>query len=624
MKELNLIEIEKRISAGEYHSGLNELFELLIEENETHYNLILNTIENVLNKYSSVNLTSEQIERIKEFITSKDEIIQETAMDIYSAYIGKAPELIGEEFTYCIELLKTNDPLIRRFIIEIFINYFSYVSNDYKKSIVNILLNGLQDDYWANRLEIIEFYIRYFEEYSDLFKDIHLEFEKYLDEIDIDISRELTDLFYKIVKKHYSHEEFANLIKSIKGREWPAQEKILTIVGIIAYEDINKIKELRKDIVNYLDHDDYLVQKKTKSILMTILSKHPNFFDEIFFEYINKDLIDNIEDIEDLVIFTIREFGVPRFLTIFEQISPLIISNLQFIRDIIKKLLKIAPKLFTKCVQQLTSMVIEQEYDEDFIKLKDILSYVKNYNFQLIVYEYLSSQREIKDIKKIKNKKNQSINENTLIIKRNERIEELINLLLRHYPTLGYLKLSIWIKEQLKYNPIPVDTICQQFNIEKEEFFKILQLIMEKNLINIRVVNDKIYNIHDREASFQIKRLEHINVLRKWQITLAKQSGEVLISLLVKIENISEQVINHVSLMIEFPKDSLVPANNDFKTTIFLDNLEPSKNKIFSWKFKPAPTSIRIPKAESVKLVILYMREKEFYTIEKIMDLLIF
>ncbi|MHA1272125.1 MAG: hypothetical protein ACTSQP_15355 [Promethearchaeota archaeon] len=473
-------------------------------------------------------------------------------------------------------------------------NYNNY--SEYKEIILDGIIKRLKDELWDIRLKVIDFLNNILNDNLELIRKYDNELEVLLEEEDVDVNREGLNLLLKIYLKTYAYDDIKNLIELFYKKEWVAQEKILYLLKELIIHKKNLIKPFFKNIILLLDYENFLVNISLIKNLKEIIEYHPDIFDEIFFSLINNDEIDNIESLEDIIEHSIIKHGFPRFLQLFSKID---FSNNQLIRffnNIIKKLLIKEEKLIISYFSQLIKELIYNLNENDYIKLRALLRANPHYNLYFTIF------KTITDI-------------NNLSSEPKALRNELIRFLSNRMPELNYLSLNEWLKKELMHRSVNIDELSSKFNFNRSEIMEILSLLLKRKLLNVKIRNNMIESLEEKP-----KEGKDILFFKKWKVVRQTDGFDYDIQLFIQLRNISSKNLSDLNVFIIYPNEILEKKrdNNKFPST-----LEPEKSIILNWTFQKKTKEKFNPTPNKIRLITIYKKENQLFTITKEVDVLL-
>ncbi len=595
--EINFSQIRIDIKFGHLEKALKDLISLIHEDNFLKIHEILGGIQEI--QEAGLNLNPEQFQKIKPFIDSYDENIQEIAINLYTNNILKNNFLLNTEIEFVISKLHDFEPLIREKVTDLLIKVF-YDFPEHEKIILSGLINCLRDEIWVIKKKIIEFLNELTLKKPKLIREYDKELEILFDEKDIDVIREILDFLLRLGLETYRIEDIEKLISSIQKREWVAQEKILFLIGKLGIKKKELIEPFRKDLVLLFDFDDFLVNITMVKVIEEIIEYHGDFFDDVFFSFINKDEIDNLEAIEEVLSFSLLKHGFERFNSLFKRLTPLDYQVFATINNVIRKLLKINIELIESCFTQLINDIAQNIDETIYLKLRMILSPNPQYNLFLTCYNALNKLGK-------------------LTVEENEKWRmRTIRFVRNTMPELGFLTLNNWLENKLKEGPVKVDDVCNKFHIHRSKLLHILKVLLVKKKIIAIIDNDTINPIED------LKEIQgDLLFLKKWEILRSPKTLDYEIKLYVKIKNKSQDNITDLSIIIDYPSNLFIESEYKDQDKNIPKTLEPDQEFILEWLFQKPNNQILNPKSSSMKVILLYEKQDKLFSIVKKLDILL-
>ncbi|MHA1148097.1 MAG: hypothetical protein ACTSR8_07600 [Promethearchaeota archaeon] len=598
ISDLNLDEIRHKIEVGNFKNALTDLIDLV---NEDHYSELPFIFEGILELIEKgMPLNKVQLKIVKEYIDSYDENTQEFAIKIYITLIEKNPSLLEEELFFIISMFKDFEPIIRENFIDLIIRDFDILPS-FKSEALSGLIACLKDEVWTIRIKILEFLNQVLQEDKNLLDSFKKPLEVLYDEEDIDVIKEALDFLLRFMMEKYSKEDIKELLISIKNRSWIAQEKILFLIGKLAIVKHDLIDPIKKDFVSLLDYDDYLITTTMVQILKEIIEYQPNYFDCIFFSFINEDKIDNLDAIEEILEFSIIKHGYERFYELFLKLTPLDYQIFIIFNNIIKRLFQNHLNLMKLIFEKLIRKVIPTISQEIFLKLRMILSPNPQYDIYLKCFKILEEIGFLEDIE------------------REQWRFNLITFLRKTMPELGYLDMSIWLNLNIQNSPVPIDELCNRFHIQRSNLIQTLKYVIVKKNLNVKIEDDILHPIKDIT---DLK--EDLIFLKKWVIKRNSKTLETEIILKVKIRNNTDEFIEELSIIIDYPKNLFIePEEIENKDKDFPKRLKPKREIFLEWTFKKYQQKETIPISSSLKILIIYLKNSKMNSIVKKLDILL-
>ncbi len=591
--------IKTKMSVSDYSGALDLYLTAINDENANELPLILNEIRGLITR--NVVFASEKLEIIKPLMTSIDEDVQELAIDIYTRVIKKTPALILKETAFCKEKISDFENIIRIKFIDFLIDLFPLQSDPaIKTTIIKILLGRLSDSLWKNRLRLMEFLNQQLKNELDLLRPFKVELLKILDEKDLDVANEGFDFLFHLIDATFTPDDLLRLIEIIRGMDWIAQEKTLSLIGQLGLVKSDLNKDALERLVLLLDAEEHLLQQKTFETIQEIMTVHPQFFNNALISTIRDEKIENIGAIERLLIISVEMGGYPRFLELFQKFDLNQKTLKHSFYNITKSLVNEKPALMEVLYRNLTNDIMKQPNPELFTKYIDCLNSTRNYDIYLICYNLLTEHGPFPDL----------INENL----RSNCLQFMLNAV----PELGFSNLSTWLKQQLKNGPITINELGQKFSMKRENVMKNLKKIIKLGLIDAIIIEDKI-ELPIEEAA---ESKEDLLLQKRLQVHQLPEEKTADITFFIKLTNTLKIPLSNFNIFLVYPHDTLVMTKKS-KSTQYQKNLPPGESVILSWTFHRKGNEIHDARASFVKLMIIYIKNGKISSLSRKMDVLL-
>ncbi|MFX1276351.1 MAG: hypothetical protein ACFFBP_17550 [Promethearchaeota archaeon] len=544
-------------------------------------------------------LSKEHLDVIKPHLTSYDDEVQEITTKIYTNSIIRNTNLIKNETEDIISNINSFEPIVRERIISFLINIFSEASK-FEKQLLTGLINSLNNDLWEVRKKIIEFLSDIFIDRPRLISEFEKDLQILLEEKDIDVIKEGLDFLLKLYMKTYSVENLQDLVKTIPIRNWISQEKIFFLITQLGIKRKELVIPITHDLVSLLDHDDYLVYKSMKKCIRDIMDYHEDIFDDTFLLFIEDDVIDNLEAIEDLIAYSILKNGFNKFFRLFRDISEDVKEHIKIFNNVFKKIYKIEQPLAESLMAKLIVDIANEFNASNFNKLKMWFEQNNHYNISYIAYDILNNIGQLFNSEEEKRRK------------------ELIRILENKLPELRFQNLKSWLDYRLQQGSVSIDELCKNFHIQKEHFIDILERLIEEGFLNAVVKDDMI---KPREL-INVSRFD-IEFYKKWKVIQRPQENEYKINLSVQIKNISGKQISNLKIIKDYPKNLLIEEIIEKNDVDIPDVMEPNDQLVFTWWFKKYYEKESNPISSNIKVIIIYQKDGNLFTIKKKLDILL-
>ncbi len=587
------------MSSGDFSGALDLYFAAINDENARALPFILNEIRGLLTK--NVLFSTEKLEVIKSLISSIEEDVQELSIDIYTKAIKKTPALILKEIDFCKEKISDFENIIRIKFIDFLIDLFPLQSDpNIKTTIIKILLGRLNDNVWKNRLKLMEFLNQQLKNNLEFLRSFKVELLKILEEKDLDVANEGFDFLFHLINATFTPDDLFRLIEIIRGMDWFAQEKTLSLIGKLGLVKNELNKDALERLVFLLDAEDHLLQQKSFETIREIMTVHPEFFNDILILMIRDEKIEDIGAIERLLKCSVEIGGYNRFLELFQKfdLNQKILKHSFY--NIIKSLVNEKPALMEAIFRNLTNDILKKPDPEIFAKYMDCLNSTRNYDIYLICYNLLTEQGPFPDLK----------NEE-------QRVNSL-QFMLNAVPELGLLNLSTWLKEQLKNGSVSIDELCQKFSMKRDSAMKVLKKILKKGLVEAILVDDKL--------ELPLEELtgpkEDLLLQKHWQVHQVPEEKTAEITFFIKLTNILKIPLSNFNIFLVYPQDTLVMTKKS-KSTQTKKIIPAGESLIVAWTFHRKGIEKGDARASFVKLVVIYLKEGRVSSLSKKMDVLL-
>jgi hypothetical protein len=600
LDNLNLDVIAEKIKNGNFTEAISDYYSLITETNEPMFQIIFGSISEVLEN-ENAKLNESQLNVIKPFLDKQDDEIKDVVTEIYIKAIKRNPGLLLKESEFLVK--KASEAENRGKYLDLLTSVYSKIPKDGQLLITKFLISRLVDPLWINRMHLVEFFNRNLKNYTEIMKSVKTDFLILLGERDLDVIREDLDFLLNLIIMTYDENDIKELTTLISSKDWYAQQKLLWLIGKIGIQNTNLIKSSLPIIVKLLDHDDYLVAQEAGGKIEEIMNENPDLFDSLFFNLLQKEEIDNIQEIERLLKASIIHGGFQRFYQIFQKISPIlhitILKNIQYI----VKSLSVSHTTFVKNLfKELTAVMLKDFSMDSFIKFKALIEQIPIYDIFLTSFSLLNEHGSYQ-----KNPEWES------------HRKDLIAFLLEIMPELNHLNLSIWLSKRIKQGPVKIEELCQKFTMQKDQLMEIIRILIEKNILDAIIENDQIEtptleNIVDSKPDLAFEK--------QWQV---HQNLEDLVpepKLFVKIKNISGVPIKKVNLVLVYPKN-IFTLLGTMTQRVIKNGLEPNADVVVSWVFRKKLDEVRKASLAGMKMMIIYEKEGKFSSFVKKMDVLI-
>ncbi len=591
--------IKSKMSVGDYSGALDLYFAAINDENETALPLILNEIRGLLTK--NVTFSTEKLEIIKPLISSIEEDVQELAIDIYTKAIKKTPALILKEIDFCKEKISDFENIIRIKFIDFLIDLFPLQSDpNIKTTIIKILLGRINDNVWKNRLKLMEFLNQQLKNNLELLRPFKVELLKILEEKDLDVANEGFDFLFNLINATFTPDDLFRLVEIIRGMDWIAQEKILSLIGQLGLVKSGMNKDALERMVILLDAEDHLLQQKTFETIQEIMTVHPEFFNEILILTIRDEKIEDIGAIERLLKCSVEMGGYNRFLELFQKFDINQKTLKHSFYNITKSLVNEKPALMEAIFRNLTNEILKNPDPEIFAKYIDCLNSTRNYDIYLICYNLLTEHGPFPEVK----------NEE-------QRVNSL-QFMLNAVPELGFLNLSTWLKEQLKNGPVAINELCQKFSMKRDNVMKVLKKILKQGLVEAIIVEDKI----ELSSEEMVSPKEDLLLQKRWQVHQVPEEKTADVTFFIKLTNTLKSPLSNFNIFLVYPQDTLVMTKKS-KSLQLKNTMPPGESMIVSWTFHRKGNEKGDARASFVKLVVIYLKEGRVSSLSKKMDVLL-
>ncbi|MBY9007418.1 MAG: hypothetical protein KGD63_11740 [Candidatus Lokiarchaeota archaeon] len=518
---------------------------------------------------------------------------------MYINAINNNFNLINKEFNYILSRLSHFEQIVREKFIIFLINIFGK-NPDFEKKIIIGLIGCLKDEFWNIRIRIMEFFNNIIDKRSKFFKDFDKELIILLEEEDLDVKWETLEFLFKYIIEMYSINEIKELINSIRNNNWVVQENIIFLISRIGIKEKNLIKPITKDIILFLDHDDFLVNKAIFNSIKEIMEYHVDLFDEAFFFYLNDDEFDNLEAIENLLKFSINKHGFLRFYYLFMTITLINIQITVTFTNIVKKLYLENPKFVESLFSQLGKIVLNKIDMNIYTKMRMFLKAVPKYHIYLDIYHTVNELEKFEDFEADSLRK------------------ELLTFLSEMIPELDYVNLSEWLSLELKKREIHIDEICSKYNIHRSKIMDILLMLLNKKMIEANISNNIVMSIKHIK-----KPKDDLLFQKQWKYIHKSKHFQSVITLFIQIKNISTDKIINLNIILDYPKDLFIKGRSDSKMDNIPKILNPGQNVILNWNFlKHFDESSGIISRRLI-IIALYKKFNRIFTIKKELEILL-
>ncbi|MBD3353846.1 MAG: hypothetical protein GF364_20355 [Candidatus Lokiarchaeota archaeon] len=596
MSEIDLTEIKKMMEQGEFQHALNKLVALV---NDDNYNDLPQILEGImeLQKRGPL-LRNDQLEKIKPYIADFDDAIQDYAVRIYTYRITHEMHSVYNEINLLTSKIDQFELGIKERVFSFLISTYNKLADE-EKNIIGTLINGLIDESWNVRMEVIQFLDEllvlkphFIKQYEDNLKVLYKE-------QDVDVKKEGLDLLLRLYIKTYSPEDLENLIREIPDKEWPMQEKLIFLIGKLGIHRKDLIIPNAMNLLYLLDDDDFLVREAIADIIQEILVHHKESFDDAFLRVIEYDDVDNMDFIEELLKSSIIKNGFERFYYLFTLNNPESNKIIRTLNNVVKKINLSNPSFINTLISKLTKRVLKNLTEENYSKLKLILKMNPHENIFLECYQVLN------EIDFINNPETE------------QRRRLLLEYLLELKPELSLSRVKKWVEAKILDGPININDISNKFNIKEQKIRSYIERLIENEEINAILSNNVI--ALNEESTFEG---EDLLFLKKWDISKNKSDSEKHdIQLYIHIRNISGAIINDLDINIEYPSDTFkVSLKEQSERT---NNLTPNQNLILTYKFEKKGEKNLNPEISNIKIVFDYQKEGKPRMIEKYLDVLL-
>ncbi|MBD3350213.1 MAG: hypothetical protein GF364_01880 [Candidatus Lokiarchaeota archaeon] len=591
--------LNQKIKSKDYESARDEAFQLFSADNDQRNKLILVKLEHILAQ-KEMKFNEEQLKRIISLMDHYDEEILERSSDIYLKYISQNKNTFTKELDYAITQLSSFESIIREKFIDFFIAQYPWDKESTEK-IIKGLIGCFKDELWQNRLKIVDFFNEILLEQSNILGKFKQEFKILLEETDLDVSYENLEFLFHYILETYSNEDFDELLSSLNDKNWYAQEKILWLTGKLGVKKPELLSDSKAIILSYLDHNDGLVQKKTSEIITEIVSTHNTYFDNEIFKLLQKDKLENLTMIEDIIKKSIVENGYNRFLQIYRKTSPVIETTLLCFISIVRSITSTHTEISYDIFNHLIQDIYKDFSQEDYLKLREIIEKIPRYDIYLILYEFLSTKGPLDDKKT------------------DERRIKIINFMLNKMPELGYTRLADYLNDKLNNGGISLDKIATKFSMNSDSVLIIIQKLIKKGLVNA-VINENMIERPIFKTS--IKKAPDLRLLKQWSILPKAKDGKSRIKLFVRITNIGDEDIDEIHLVMDYPAEFLKNLSTDGSLSRFIPSLKQEKSEVVSWEFKSTKKLYEDPIVSGIKIVIIYRKNNKVSSLTKKLDII--
>ncbi|MFO8020708.1 MAG: hypothetical protein R6U96_18945 [Promethearchaeia archaeon] len=571
------------------------MISLANEDNFDSLPEILNGILEVQSK--GYELDEEQLRKLDPLLKLYDETIQDLTLEIQINNLKGSLNKVKEKTEIMVSNYEIIEPPVRDKIISFLINHF-YEYYNREKALIRKLISFLDDQIWTIRIRIIEFLNDIFSVRPNFIKMFDKELEILYNEKDIDVIREGLDLLLRVFLKTYNPEDLSKLINSINEREWVAQEKILMLISKLCIERPELLEEsVIKNLINLLDHTDYLVSETVKNTMEEIMEHYPNIFDDIFFSVIQEDSIDNMESLEQLLRSSIIENGYSRFKEIFEIISFRFWSLRHTLVNLIRKLTSFNKKMTSSFFSQIIPEVLKE--GELYQKFTKVLKQIQNLDLYIACYQTLN---------------NVSLIENPEI---EARRKELLTILKENMPELKFLEVKKWLQIELKEGPVSIHQVCEKFQLDKSRVISLVNKFQKYDDFETSITNGYIMQKANEE-----EKEEDLLFLKQWKVHRNPEISENEIKLFIQVKNISGKKISNFDIDIDYPENILTLHHQDPSSIRSI--LENDQNIIMTYIFRnEGRPKMKNSHIDKIKFTFSYLKDETSLQIEKELDLLL-
>ena len=544
-------------------------------------------------------LSKEHLHKIKKLTASYDEHVLESAINLYITIINNDFNLINEEIDFVISKLSHFEPIVRRKFIDFLISIFNKNTN-FENEIIRGLIGCLRDEFWNIRIQIIGFLNDIINQRPRFFRDFDKELEILYEEEDLDVNREILEFLLKLFIETYSIDEIKKLIHSITNRKWIAQEKIIFLIGKLGIKKKSLVKPMTKEIVLFLDHDDFLVNKAIFNSIREIMEYHVDLFDDAFFFYLNDEDFDNLEAIENLLKVSITKHGFLRFYYLFMSVTLLDMQVIITLTNIIKKLYVEDPKLVESLFSKLGNIVLKKIDVTIYTKIRMFLKAIPQYDIYLNIYQTAN------EIEKFKNFEADAFR------------KELLIFLSEMMPELDYSNLSEWLTLELKKRSLHLDEISFKYNIHRSKIMDILLMLLKKKMIRANISDNVIELIKPKR---ELK--DDLLFQKQWKYIRRSKDFESIIKLYIQIKNVSSEKITNLHIILDYPRDLFIKEKSEHKNNNILKILDPEQQFILNWNFQKRFNESYGLKSNRLNVIALYKKGNRVYTIKKELEILL-
>ncbi len=521
------------------------------------------------------------------------------SINLYTNTLINDLNLIDDEIDFIISKLSHFEPIVRRKFIDFLIKIFNECPKFENKIIIS-LIKCLKDDFWNIRMQIIGFLNDIILERAEFIKEFNNELDVLYDEEDKDVKWEILDFLFNLIIKTYSIKDFKSLVNSILNRNWIAQEKIIFLIGKLGIKKKDLIQPLTREIVLFLDHDDFLVNKAVSKAIKEIMEYHVKLFDDAFFSYLNDDTFDNIEAIENLLKFSIKKHGFLRFEYLFIHTTLIDIQFNITLTNILKKLYIRDPKFVDSLFSQLIIEMVKKFDLANYTKLRMLLKAVPQYDIYLNIYHQLNEAGKLEDFEAETLRK------------------ELIAFLSEVMPELSYLDLSEWLSLEIKKRAVNLDEICFKYNIHKSKITDVISILLKKNLISAKITENVLESIIPKSDINN-----DLLFLKQWKLIRKPQDFNSVIKLFIQIKNLSSEIITDLYIIIDYPKDIFKKKKKKELKNHIPKILGPNEAFLLKWNFKKHYDKEDNLKSRKLSIIALYKKKNKLHTIKKDLDILV-
>jgi len=596
---LNTDLFQQKIKIGDYDGALALCLDAVEENDPQLLAIILNNIRALISK--GVKFSLQQLNRIKPLLGFYEEEISILSIEVYTLVLKKTPDLLSTELDFCLSKLEDFESTIR----DRFIDYLIKIAPSQpilEEKILKGLAGRLIDNLWKIRIKIIEFFNNILKTQRDQIKPFKYEMLKILDEKDLDVARDGMDFLFRLVTETFSPEDVKQLVFSLPDKNWLAQEKILWLVSKIGRKRKDLIENIVPDLVNLLDFDDFLVQRKASTIIEEIMEPFPDLFDTTFFSSLEQEKIENVHEIERLLKESIHKIGYSRFSQLFNAISQKKTVIFRSFTNSFKSLILSDPTFGESILLNLMDELLENLTENNYEKLVEFLKSIPQYNFYLPCYTVINQTRPLKD----------EANET--------RRKKILGFLVSVIPELEFDTLQNWIRKRIAESPVDISELCQKFSLQPSQMQKVLENLVNKGYLDAIIIDNKI------QAPIAEEFLEtkpDLTLLKRWQVKQDPITKTSNITLAIKIVNVSEQILKGINLILLLPQDLFVKVSSDKQWLKSQSELDLNEENVVSWTFQRRPDALSSSIATVAKLVVTFKKAGKISSLTRKIDLLL-